>query len=111
MEGPMLQSLLADRFKLSFHRETQQLPVYELTRAGGSTTLQHRSWISQSSGNALRELWASWQILAVYRRRSSPWAVCQHVGPVHRLYNGRGTQAAHVVHGGIADSDSFEWRW
>ena len=40
MEGPMLQSLLADRFKLSFHRETQQLPVYELTRAGGNTKLQ-----------------------------------------------------------------------
>ena len=40
MEGPMLQSLLADRFKLSFHRETQQIPVYELTRAGGNTKLQ-----------------------------------------------------------------------
>ena len=40
MEGPMLQSLLADRFKLSFHRETQQLPVYELTRTGGNTKLQ-----------------------------------------------------------------------
>jgi uncharacterized protein (TIGR03435 family) len=40
MEGPMLQSLLADRFKLSFHRETQQLPVYELTRAGVNTKLQ-----------------------------------------------------------------------
>jgi uncharacterized protein (TIGR03435 family) len=40
MEGPLLQSLLADRFKLSFHRETQQLPVYELTRAGGNTKLQ-----------------------------------------------------------------------
>jgi uncharacterized protein (TIGR03435 family) len=40
MEGPMLQSLLADRFKLLFHRETQQLPVYELTRAGGNTKLQ-----------------------------------------------------------------------
>jgi uncharacterized protein (TIGR03435 family) len=40
MEGPMLQSILVDRFKLSFHRETQQLPVYELTRAGGNTKLQ-----------------------------------------------------------------------
>ena len=30
MEGPMLQALLADRFKLVFHRETQQLTVREL---------------------------------------------------------------------------------
>ena len=27
----MLQSLLADRFKLTLHRETRELPVYELT--------------------------------------------------------------------------------
>jgi len=30
MEGPMLQVLLEDRFKLTIHRETRQLPVYEL---------------------------------------------------------------------------------
>jgi uncharacterized protein (TIGR03435 family) len=30
MEGPMLQALLEDRFKLTIHRETRQLPVYEL---------------------------------------------------------------------------------
>jgi uncharacterized protein (TIGR03435 family) len=40
MEGPMLQALLVERFKLAFHRETQQLPVYELSRAGGKTKLQ-----------------------------------------------------------------------
>jgi len=40
MEGPMLQALLVERFKLAFHRETQQLPVYELTGAGGTTKLQ-----------------------------------------------------------------------
>ncbi len=32
---PMLQSLLADRFKLSIHRETKEMPVYELTVAKG----------------------------------------------------------------------------
>ncbi len=32
---PMLQSLLTDRFKLKFHRETKDLPVYELTVAKG----------------------------------------------------------------------------
>jgi uncharacterized protein (TIGR03435 family) len=40
MEGPMLQALLVERFKLAVHRETQQLPVYELTRAGGKAKLQ-----------------------------------------------------------------------
>jgi uncharacterized protein (TIGR03435 family) len=29
----MLQSLLADRFKLALHRDTRQLPVYDLTAA------------------------------------------------------------------------------
>jgi uncharacterized protein (TIGR03435 family) len=33
MAGPMLQTLLEDRFKLKLHRETKQLPVYELTVA------------------------------------------------------------------------------
>ncbi|HEY2382831.1 MAG TPA: TIGR03435 family protein [Terriglobia bacterium] len=40
MEGPMLQSLLVERFKLAFHRETQQLPVYELTRSNTNAKLQ-----------------------------------------------------------------------
>jgi uncharacterized protein (TIGR03435 family) len=30
---PMLQSLLADRFRLALHRETKELPVYELVAA------------------------------------------------------------------------------
>jgi uncharacterized protein (TIGR03435 family) len=32
----MLQSLLADRFKLALHRETRQLPVYDITGVKGS---------------------------------------------------------------------------
>jgi uncharacterized protein (TIGR03435 family) len=34
-EGPMLQELLIDRFKLKIRRETQILPVYDLTVAKG----------------------------------------------------------------------------
>ena len=36
MHGPMLQTLLEDRFHLKVHRETREIPVYELTvaRAG-----------------------------------------------------------------------------
>jgi uncharacterized protein (TIGR03435 family) len=41
MEGPMLQTLLKDRFKLMLHRETKQLPVYELSVAKGGVKLQH----------------------------------------------------------------------
>jgi len=33
MEGPMLQALLQDRFKLKVHRETRALPLYELVVA------------------------------------------------------------------------------
>ncbi len=36
----MLQALLEDRFKLALHRETKQLPVYELTLANGTAKLE-----------------------------------------------------------------------
>ena len=37
----MLQNLLAERFKLVLHRETKEVPVYELTVAKGGSKLQH----------------------------------------------------------------------
>jgi uncharacterized protein (TIGR03435 family) len=40
MEGPMLRALLEDRFKLMLHRETRQLPVYELTVAKSGVKLE-----------------------------------------------------------------------
>ncbi len=36
MEGPMMQAVLEDRFKLKIHRETRQGPVYELTLGKGT---------------------------------------------------------------------------
>ena len=36
----MIQSLLADRFKLALHRETREIPVYALTVAKGGPKLQ-----------------------------------------------------------------------
>jgi uncharacterized protein (TIGR03435 family) len=36
---PMLQSLLADRFKLAIHRETRELPVFDLVTAKGGLKL------------------------------------------------------------------------
>jgi uncharacterized protein (TIGR03435 family) len=39
MEGPMLQTILEDRFKLKIHRETRQGPVYELALGKGSPKL------------------------------------------------------------------------
>jgi uncharacterized protein (TIGR03435 family) len=40
MEGPMLQAILEDRFKLAIHRETRQLPVYELAVGKAGAKLQ-----------------------------------------------------------------------
>ena len=40
MGGPMLQSLLADRFQLKIHHETREVPVYALTVAKGGFKLQ-----------------------------------------------------------------------
>ncbi|HEV2690592.1 MAG TPA: TIGR03435 family protein [Bryobacteraceae bacterium] len=38
--GPMFQALLADRFKLRFHRETRELPVYVLMVSKHGSRLQ-----------------------------------------------------------------------
>jgi uncharacterized protein (TIGR03435 family) len=40
MEGPMMQRILEDRFKLEIHRETRQGKVYELALGEGSPTLK-----------------------------------------------------------------------
>lgn len=40
MEGPMLQALLEDRFKLKVHREAREVPVYALTVTKGGPKLQ-----------------------------------------------------------------------
>ncbi|SPF55518.1 exported hypothetical protein [Candidatus Sulfopaludibacter sp. SbA4] len=40
MRGPMLQALLEDKFKLRIHRETREVPVYELTVATGGPKMQ-----------------------------------------------------------------------
>jgi uncharacterized protein (TIGR03435 family) len=39
MRGPMLQTLLEDRFKLKIHHETRDVPVYVLTVAKGGLKL------------------------------------------------------------------------
>jgi Protein of unknown function (DUF3738) len=40
MHGPMLQALLEDRFRFKVHRETGEVPVYELTVAKGGVKMQ-----------------------------------------------------------------------
>ena len=40
MNGPMLQTLLEDRFRLKVHRETREIPVYALTVAKGGSKLK-----------------------------------------------------------------------
>jgi bla regulator protein blaR1 len=43
MLGPMMQSLLEDRFHLKFHRETRTGPAYELTVAKGGAKLKENT--------------------------------------------------------------------
>ena len=40
MEGPMLLSLLEDRFELAVHRETKQMPVYEIRQLNKNGKMQ-----------------------------------------------------------------------
>jgi uncharacterized protein (TIGR03435 family) len=40
MRGPMMQALLEERFQLKIHRESREIPVYELTVAKGGPKLQ-----------------------------------------------------------------------
>jgi uncharacterized protein (TIGR03435 family) len=40
MNGPMLQALLEDRFKLKLHRETREVAIYALTVGAGGSKLQ-----------------------------------------------------------------------
>src|SRR5262245_40235343 len=40
--GPMLQALLADRFRLTAHRETRELPVFAVVKARGNGQLGPR---------------------------------------------------------------------
>jgi len=40
MQGPMLQALLEDRFKLKIHHGTREIPVYNLTVAKDGSKLQ-----------------------------------------------------------------------
>ncbi len=50
MRGPMMQALLADRFKLKIRREGRAVPVYELTVAPGGARLQPSSEASCFTG-------------------------------------------------------------
>lgn len=66
-----LQTLLEDRFNLAVHRETRELPVYELTVAKGGAKLQPPTCIPRAStdvtvapGKSMRDYcgWGGWGI-------------------------------------------------
>jgi uncharacterized protein (TIGR03435 family) len=57
----MLQSLLADRFNLTIHRETKELPVYALTPAKNGPKLKAAESESGITSNSNR---TSWHVVA-----------------------------------------------
>lgn len=54
----MLQTLLAERFKLVFHRETKILPVYELVAGKGSSKLREAKGDEKSELSVTRASYA-----------------------------------------------------
>jgi uncharacterized protein (TIGR03435 family) len=57
MNGPMMQALLEDRFKLKIHREVKEVPVYNLVIAKGGAKLPTAScppMLSREEAAALR---------------------------------------------------------
>lgn len=54
---PMLQSLLTDRFKLATHRETKQLPVYNLVVAKGGPKFKAAESSSGITSDSNRTRW------------------------------------------------------
>ena len=72
----MLQSLLADRFKMQIHRETREVPVYSLTVAKGGPKLRRSD---QPEDDSL-----------AYGRRTAPVARRRPVGrQLHPRIHGR----------------------
>jgi uncharacterized protein (TIGR03435 family) len=60
----MLQTLLADRFKLALHRETKELPVYDLVIARGGPKLQEAK-PDDKAGKGDKTAWSSGGPLAI----------------------------------------------
>jgi len=56
LQEQRLQTLLQDRFKLALHRETKELPIYDLTVAKGGPKLQPSSCITRDAAQAREPL-------------------------------------------------------
>jgi uncharacterized protein (TIGR03435 family) len=90
MRGPMLQTLLEDRFKLKIHRETRETPVFELRvakggpklqpSAGGCLTVDHdHAPPAPVSGQALPKLCGGWAGDTVYDTTMEN--LCRQISP------------------------------
>lgn len=78
MEGPMMQTLLENRFKLRIHRETRQAPVYELALAKRSPKLKplpDGSCVPAVTGRPLPPLQAGQHLCRNMVNMDSPRAV------------------------------------
>lgn len=88
-----LQTLLRDRFNLTIHRETRELPVYELTVAKGGPKLQPPNCIQRelgdttiAPGKTLRDYCGfSWGSLAGGRLQSSSTTMANLAHQLSRL--------------------------
>ena len=101
MLGPMLRALLEDRFRSKIHRETREIPVYDLTVARGGLKMQavqpgrlHAArYFAQTAASysAGRELLSS-----EYRQYEGTEPGGRHAGDEYRLFF---EECSDVVHG------------
>ncbi len=82
MEGPMLQALLEDRFKLKVRREIREIPVYELTVAKSGLKLQPLKEGSCTPFDELKPTPAD-QLCSAWSKRGDP------ASPVRAEFHGR----------------------
>jgi uncharacterized protein (TIGR03435 family) len=82
----LLQPLLAERFKLKFHRETKQLPVYSLVVAKGGPKLKAHNGTGEPSMSGC-------------------------MGSGKASLNGTGTSMAKLADIGKGSAGDYRYRW
>jgi uncharacterized protein (TIGR03435 family) len=117
MRGPMLQVILEDRFKLKVHRETREVPVYELTVAKGGLKIQHTvpgSCVAENLENLGRPPEPGEKPLCVLGMRRTDatnvtvWSRGMTLNQICHYLDGIGIDRPLIDKTGVADTELFD---